>query len=74
MLMRLRKIANPVTEETGSGEEETATPALKVAADALRAPAAGNADILHRLAEKLGSLGNVIADTSGQKVARWQRL
>ena len=66
MLMRLRKIANPVTEETGSGEEETATPALKVAADALRAPAAGNADILHRLAEKLGSLGNVIADTSGK--------
>ena len=66
MLMRLRKIASPVTEETGSGEEETATPALQAAADPLPSPAAGNADILHRLAEKLGSLGNVIADTSGK--------
>lgn len=64
MLMRLRKVATPVTEEAGPSEEETA--AIEAVTDPRPSAASGNADILHRLAEKLGSLGNVIADTSGK--------
>ncbi len=61
MLMRLRK-ASPAVEETASQTEAPASES--VAAPAAHQVAGG--DILHRLAEKLGTLGNVIAETSGK--------